>query len=334
SPDPEGAPAGSGGGASDIRTCSEHASKCPGGGTSLQSRLIVAGGSGGNGGSVITDAAGLFCGTGTGGGSADNAQPLPKGDAALGPLPIKTANGYVVPGFASNSDATVKTQGGDTDASGGSTVAGLGGSGTKCRGGGAYQDVTFIDSVPGSPGDGPDGGAGGNAAGLRPLPCTTPHECNDAGPGGGGGGGYFGGGGGVSGFGKCNSTGPGLCNAVTASMGGGAGSSFIAKSVLVPQSNFGALGTGVPYVQIAPVVVISSPANGAVYASSRVVRANWSCSLVPGWGFGVQNCTASAAPGDSVATTPGTHVFTVRGVVATQPVTVSVTYTVRSSDAP
>src|SRR5579862_2036735 len=36
SPNPEGAVAGSGGGATDIRTCSERASRCPGGGSSSQ----------------------------------------------------------------------------------------------------------------------------------------------------------------------------------------------------------------------------------------------------------------------------------------------------------
>ena len=42
--------AGSGGGASDVRTCSELAARCPGGGTSAESRLIVAAGGGGEGG--------------------------------------------------------------------------------------------------------------------------------------------------------------------------------------------------------------------------------------------------------------------------------------------
>ncbi len=76
-------------------------------------------------------------------------------------------------------------------------------------------------------------------------------------------------------------------------------------------------------------VEIASPANGAVYPSGRVVRASWLCSLPPGWGFGLQNCTAGAAVGSPIATTPGKHVFTVRGVVGTQPVAVSVTYTVQ-----
>src|SRR5579862_2540474 len=85
SANPEGAVAGSGGGATDIRTCSERASRCPGGGSSTQSRLLVAGGSGGNGGSLVTAAAGLLCGAGSAGGQAANEQPLPKGNAAAGP---------------------------------------------------------------------------------------------------------------------------------------------------------------------------------------------------------------------------------------------------------
>ena len=45
--------AGSGGGASDVRTCSELAASCPGGGTSADSRLIVAAGGGGVGGAGL-----------------------------------------------------------------------------------------------------------------------------------------------------------------------------------------------------------------------------------------------------------------------------------------
>lgn len=331
SPNPEGAEAASGGGATDIRTCSEHAVRCPGGGTSLASRLLVAGGAGGNGGAEVTDAAGLLCGAGTEGGQALNGQPLPKGNAAIGPPPIKTKSGTVIPGFvgAGAPTASVGTQNGDTDAGAGSTVAGSGGSGTTCHGGGAYQGDTFSDSVSGSPGHGPDGGTGGNAAGLKPLPCNTAGNCNDAGPGGGGGGGYFGGGGGVSGFDACTSPSPGPCNAVTASMGGGAGSSFIAKSVLYPTPNFGLLGSGVPFVEVAPVVRIASPVNGAVYHPRQVVRASWACSMLPGVA-GVQNCTGTAASGSAISTTPGKHTFTVHGVVtANEPVTVRVTYTVR-----
>ena len=323
SPDPEGAEAASGGGASDIRTCSEVASSCPGGGSSADSRLIVAGGSGGNGGAEVTAAAGLLCGVGTAGGSGDNEQQLPNGNPAAGPVPIKTAAGIVIPGYAGAGDSTPKTQNGDTDAGGGSTVAGAGGSGTTCQGGGAYAGVTFSDSVAGSPGSGPDGGAGGNAAALAPHPCGTPGACNDAGPGGGGGGGYFGGGGGVTGF-------DGPSNAVTQSLGGGAGSSFISNRVIDPGPlTVGLLGSGVPYIRIAPIVQINAPANGAVYKSGQVIIANWSCSLIPGQGNGIQNCTGTAAAGSKINTRPGTHKFSVSGVgPGNQPVKVTVAYTV------
>ena len=49
--------AGSGGGASDVRTCSELAASCPGGGTSTGSRLIVAAGGGGVGGTCKREGA-------------------------------------------------------------------------------------------------------------------------------------------------------------------------------------------------------------------------------------------------------------------------------------
>jgi hypothetical protein len=323
SADPEGAEAASGGGASDIRTCSEAAGRCSRGGTSADSRLIVAGGAGANGGSEVTAAAGLLCGVNAFGGAASNEQPLPNGNAALGPLPIKTPAGIVIPGYAGAGDFTPKTQNGDTDAGGGSTVAGAGGSGSTCQGGGAYAGVTFSGSVAGAAGSGPDGGAGGNAAGLAPYPCGQIPRCNDAGPGGGGGGGYFGGGGGVSGF-------PGPSNAVTVSLGGGAGSSFISKRILDPAPLIGGLlGSGAPYVRIAPVVQIIAPASAAVYKPGRVVTADWSCSLIPGQGNGVQNCTATVAVGGKINTRPGTHRFTVSADgPGNQPVKVSVTYTV------
>ena len=56
---------------------------------------------------------------------------------------------------------------------------------------------------------------------------------------------------------------------------------------------------------------IDAPANGAVYSPGQVVDANWSCSQVPGWGFGAQNCAATTANGAPVNTTLGTHTFTV-----------------------
>jgi Glycine rich protein len=332
SANPEGAEAGSGGGASDIRTCSELAASCPGGGSSAASRVMVAGGSGGNGGSGITTAAGLFCGSSTGGGAAANEQPLPNGNAALGPVPIPTAAGLVIPGYATATDPTAQTVQGMTDAGGGSDVAGAGGSGTSCGGGGAYQGDTFSGSVAGSSGSGSNGGRGGDAAGLAPIPCNTPGECSNAGPGGGGGGGYFGGGGGATGFNTCTGT-SGSCGNITASLGGGAGSSFIANSVLYPSSTIiGGLGTGVPYIRIAPVIEIDVPANGAVYSPGQVLDAGWSCSTVPGWGFGAQNCAADAANGSPINTTPGTHTFTVNGIARnnSEPVSASVTYTVAS----
>jgi Glycine rich protein len=316
SPDPEGAESGSGGGATDIRS-----------GSSPASRIIVAGGAGGNGGSAVTAGAGLQCSL-TQGGSADNEQPLPAGNPSLGPIPIKTSAGYVIPGFAGADDHTVMTRQGFTDAGPGTTSAGRGGSGSSCAGGGAYANDTFSGSIAGSPGAGSGGGGGGNAATLQPQPCGTPGKCNDAGPGGGGGGGYFGGGGGPTGFDTCS---PGSCG-VTGSLGGGAGSSFVSKSLLYPGPTIvGNLGSGVPYAQIAPVLSISSPANGAVYHAGQVVDASWSCAQAAGWGFGVQNCMATVPSGGKIATTPGKHTFTVKGIAqnASEPVSVTVTYTVR-----
>ena len=114
-PDPEGAEAASGGGASDARTCSERVTRCPGGGTSTQSRLLVAGGAGRNGGGGVTTGAGLSCRAGQGGASATNEQPLPKGNPATGPVPIVTASGTVISGYATGQDFKVMTSAGITD---------------------------------------------------------------------------------------------------------------------------------------------------------------------------------------------------------------------------
>lgn len=330
--DPEGAPAASGGGATDVRTCSARATHCPGGGTTLTSRLLVAGGAGGNGGGGVTAGAGLACRAGGGGADATNEQPLPKGNATLGPLPIRTAAGIVIPGLATGDHPTPTTGAGITDAGGGSTAAGRGGSATSCGGGGAYQGNTYSGSVPGRAGAGPNGGAGGNAAGLAPQPCGTPGRCNDAGPGGGGGGGYFGGGGGPSGFDVCTGPHGSSSCGTTNGFGGGSGSSFVAKGVLYPAPAIGGgLGSGVPYARIAPVLEIRSPAGGAVYPAGKIVHASWACTLPPGWGYGVQNCTATTPSGGAINTKPGKHTFTVHGVAhdQTQPIAVTVTYTVR-----
>jgi len=293
----------------------------------------VAGGAGGNGGGGVTAGAGLSCRAGSGGGSATNEQPLPKGNPALGPVPIRTSAGLVIPGLATGDDHTVKTSAGITDAGGGSTVPGSGGKATSCAGGGAFQANTYSGAVAGRPGSGPNGGAGGNAAGLKPQPCGTPGKCNDAGPGGGGGGGYYGGGGGVSGFDVCSGPGSTACG-ITGAFGGGAGSSFVSKKLLYPgPSAIGGLNMGVPYAKIAPVLAISSPRSGAVYHSGQVVKASWSCSQPPGWGYGVQNCAATAPVGGAVDTRlPGKHTFTVHGIQQNpgEPITISVTYTVRA----
>lgn len=222
--------ASSGGGASDIRTCSAQAKSCSGGGTSLGSRLIVAGGGGGFGGGGN---GGVPCAP-TEAGSAENGQPLPKGNPLVGPVPIITAAGIVVPGLASNNHPKVETDNGVTDAAPGSDTPGAGGSMTGCGGGSSGADA-LSESVPGSTGSGPAGGNGGDASRLPPFSgdgCTGA-ECADAGPGGGGGGGYYGGGGGATGLDHCVSP-TGACNSATYGQGGAGGSSFVSKKVLYP----------------------------------------------------------------------------------------------------
>ena len=74
---------------------------------------------------------------------------------------------------------------------------------------------------------------------------------------------------------------------------------------------------------------INAPSSGAVYRPGQVITANWSCSIIPGQGNGLQNCTATAAAGSKINTRRGTHKFTVSGVgPGNQPVKVTVTYTV------
>jgi len=93
----------------------------------------------------------------------------------------------------------------------------------------------------------------------------------------------------------------------------------------------GGLDMGVPYAKVAPVLVITSPADGAVYRPGQVVHASWLCSQPPGWGYGVQNCTATTPVGGAVDTKPGKHTFTVHGIQQnpSEPITAHVTYTVR-----
>ena len=75
-----GAWAGSGGGASDVRTCSELAASCPGGGTSADSRLIVAAGGGGEGGQGL-NGNGAGCDNGRDGGGQGQNNQLPSSAA-------------------------------------------------------------------------------------------------------------------------------------------------------------------------------------------------------------------------------------------------------------
>jgi hypothetical protein len=95
--------------------------------------------------------------------------------------------------------------------------------------------------------------------------------------------------------------------------------------------NFGLMGTGVPFIRFVPAVEIDTPTNGAVYSPGQVVDAAWSCLAVdPLEGSLAQNCTASAASGSPIDTSPGTHTFTVQGIAASnaEPVSATVTYTV------
>jgi hypothetical protein len=321
--------ASSGGGASDIRTCSALAKTCAGSGTSLGSRLVVAGGGGGFGGGGNGE---VPC-TNQQAGSADNGQPLPKGDPLVGPVPIITAAGTVVPGLASNNHPKVETNNGVTDAAPGSDAPGTGGSMTGCAGGSSGANA-LSDSVPGGTGSGPAGGTGGDASGLPPFSgdgCTG-NECADAGPGGGGGGGYYGGGGGATGLDHCVSP-NGACNSATYGQGGAGGSSFVSKKVLYPSLG-GAAATGKVFVRFAPAVEIDAPANGAVYSPGQVVYARWSCQLVdPIVGTLAQNCAGTVAPGSLISTTAGKHTFTVKGERQDpqEPIRVTVTYTVGPS---
>ncbi len=324
-----GVDASSGGGASDVRTCSVQAASCPGGGTSLASRLIVAGGGGGWSGSGNASAP-TCAGPIASAGAANNAQQLPTGNPG-GPLPVITAAGIVIPGFASENHPSVMTINGSTDAAFGSSSAGAGGVLAGCSSGA----LTFSNSVAGSPGSGPNGGTGGDASGLPPFSgnCSGT-SCADAGSGGGGGGGYFGGGGGATGYDTCVASPGGPCNAAGGGQGAAGGSSFVANQVQYPTAP-GVLGnTGDVFIKYVPAIEIDTPANGAVYAPGQLVNASWSCGYDPATALGPgNNCAGTVASGSPINTTPGTHTFTVDGKVnnsASQQLSATVTYTVRS----
>jgi len=321
-----GAYASSGGGASDVRTCSEHTTSCPGGVSSIATRLLVGGGGGGNdgGGNGPT----VECSAYGYGGNADNFQTLP-GNPAAGPVPVMTAAGLVYPAPPQAPGGTVN---GVTPPSGGGASGGAGGTQAGCSTSGGQE--SFSDSVAGSAGVLGDGGTGGNASGLPPFSgqgCqSVENSCQDAGSGGGGGGGYFGGGGGATGLDKCAAQ-SGACNAASSGEGGAGGSSFVSKEMFYPHNGYGALSSTTAYVEFFPAIEIDVPASGAVYSPGQRVDASWSCVAVNGiYGTLAQNCTATDASGAPISTTPGAHTFTVKGInqTSSEPVGVTVRYTV------
>ncbi len=314
--------AGSGGGASDVRTCSELAASCPGAGSSLDSRLIVAAGGGGEGGGGLTgNGAGCNDG-GDKGGQGQNYQ-LPTASSS-GPAAITTAAGIVIPGFAGGALASVTTVDGVTNAAMGTTAAGAGATETECSG----NMVTYSNGVAGSAGSGADGGAGGNASGLGPC-CGSPTFA--PGGGGGGGGGYFGGGGGATGMGSCSGA---SCNGNGGpGQGGAAGSSFVSNSIQDSEI-VQAYNTGDVFIEFIPVIEIDAPANGAVYTSGQVVDASWSCGYSYSTALGLSGCTATEPAGSAINTTPGTHTFTVTGQDGRRDsLSATVTYTVKASSS-
>jgi hypothetical protein len=283
--------AGSGGGATDVRICSEHAAKCAGGGSSTGSRLIVAGGGGGSGGAGA--GSGNLCANSSGGGSAGAST----GGGSQGGQAVVTAAGTVI--LASHGQSAAPS----TPAGGGSrTAAGSGGSEANCAAG---TSTTLTGSAPGSPGNGPAGGAGAAAAG------TT-------GGGGGGGGGYFGGGGGASGWQGCN---PNGCSVSSTGGGGGGGSSFVTARAVLAAGGFGP-SSAPPSVTYTPQVEIDIPAARATYRAGRVVAARWSC-------VNTITCKGTVTSGRPIATTPGKHKFTVNAVVSGRTVRSTITYTVK-----
>lgn len=320
----------SGGGASDVRTCSIAASSCPGGVSSAATRVIVGGGGGGRGGDG--NAPSYVCAPIGGAGRASNFQ-YPPGNPSTGPVPIVTAAGTIYPGFSSANGTQVGPT--TTSAGGGSDAAGGGGSLAPCSNG---NGTGWTDSVAGSAAGGAVGGTGGNASSLGPMDpnCVlSANNCDDAGSGGGGGGGYFGGGGGATGYDQPTGCGT-SCNGATSGQGGGAGSSFVSSQMIDPIDESilaGAPANGV--AAVVPVVEIDTPANGATYTAGQVVDASFGCGYDGGTGLGTSNnCTGSVANGSAIDTSPGTHSFTVTGTEYSNgyhTFTASVTYTVTST---
>ena len=314
--------AASGGGASDIRTCSEHAVACPGG--SLASRLEVAGGGAGAGGTGSSP--GWYCTEMPQKGLGWNSQVLPKGDPASGPIPIKTSQGLVVPGEPANfsyGPAPIKDVG---PAQGGSIKPGVGGTLGSCSvyevNDGSVLSETYTGSIGGKPGSGSNGGAGGNVTGHFSFEGPSNYL---PGAGGGGGGGYTGGGGGSTGSICTYNVKGGPCYDPSGGAGGGGGSSFFSKQVIQPIV-YHAPPSG-PSVMVTPLVKIDAPRNGAVYKAGQVVRAQYTCGHDQGFG-----CEGSTVPvGTPIDMKPGKHTFGVKTSLSPtgQIYESTVTYTVR-----
>jgi hypothetical protein len=328
--------ASSGGGASDVRTI---AAGQPG---SLSSRVIVAAGGGGTGGGGMSMLS--SCGTGPGGGRGAFAEPLPQGNAAAGPLPIKIASGLVVPGLYSAGlgggnpgDRSRQEIDGFLDAGPGTDLGGLPGEASGCtEQKGPEETGTFFESLPGFEGTEGQGGSGGNAATLPPSKTRHCYElenaCVNAGAGGGGGGGYFGGGGGATGYNACTLT-KQECNAATPGQGGAGGSSFFANEVLYPQIQGATSGVAHGLVTLVPVIEITSPASGANYAPGAVVNASWECLTGPTVNGVPQigTCKGTKASGEAIDTSKGVHTFTISARTRVEgeeePISSTITYT-------
>ena len=290
---------GSGGGASDVRYCSVTAASCFGGVSSLQSRLLVAGGGGGSGGGA----------TGSGA-SADFIDPLGGSTCAAGPTTSTCATvsgagetvvdgGGAVPGFATQNP-------GWTGAGGGTASGGTPG---VIPSGGMFQSTcTFSGSVAGATGGFGVGAAGGSG---------------NANGGGGGGGGYYGGGGGASGrvASGCGSPPTGAAG------GGGAGSSFIG-SPIADGTYTGSGAALLAEVTLQPLIQILAPVNGATYAKGQVVTASYDCYYAAATSGDCAGPVPSGSPIDT--STPGTYTFTVDNTFESgaTPVQTTVAYTV------
>ena len=95
-------------------------------------------------------------------------------------------------------------------------------------------------------------------------------------------------------------------------MGGpgvGQGHATIAYTLAAPAALLPPAFTA-PIDRTSPLVTITTPADGATYAESAVVRAGFSCADEQG-GSGVATCSGTVADGSAVDTSTGSHTFTV-----------------------